>query len=107
MKEPLSELMKQAQKVQEQMKQVQDQIARAEIAGESGAGLVKVLATGKHFIKRVEIDPSLLTEDKAILEDLIAAAINDAVRKVDEFNQTKVASLTAGINLPMGFNIPF
>lgn len=102
----LGDIMKQAQKVQEQMDQVQQELANLEVMGESGAGLVKVCMSGRHDVKRVEIDDALLTEEKSVLEDLIAAAVNDAVRKVETENKEKVASLSSGI-LPPGFKMPF
>jgi nucleoid-associated protein EbfC len=107
MKNQLAGLMKQAQAMQENMKQAQDAIAAMEIEGVSGAGMVKVLMTGRHDVKRVTIDPSLLGEDKDMLEDLVAAAINDAVRKVEIASQEKMAGLTAGMPLPPGFKLPF
>ena len=107
MKNQLAGLMKQAQAMQENMKQAQDAIAVMEIEGVSGAGMVKVLMTGRHDVKRVTIDPSLLGEDKDMLEDLVAAAINDAVRKVEIASQEKMAGLTAGMPLPPGFKLPF
>src|SRR5690606_26523998 len=103
MKGQLGDLMKQAQQMQEQMQKMQEELAKAEVTGESGAGLVKVLMTGRHDVKRVQIDDSLLKEDKEVLEDLIAAAINDAVRRVEQFNQDKVSGLASGMNLPAGF----
>ena len=99
--------MKQAQEMQERMQKMQEEVANAEVQGESGAGMVKVVMTGRHDVKRVEIDPSLMSEDKEILEDLLAAAVNDAVRRVEQFNQDKMGGLTAGINLPPGFKFPF
>lgn len=100
MKGGFGNLMKQAQKMQQEMEKVQAELANMEVEGESGAGLVKVVMTGRHDVKRVEIDPSLLTDDKEMLEDLIAAAVNDAVRKVEQNNQEKMSGLTAGVNLP-------
>jgi len=107
MKNQLAGLMKQAQAMQENMKQAQDAIAAMEIEGVSGAGMVRVLMTGRHDVKRVTIDSSLLGEDKDMLEDLVAAAINDAVRKVEIASQEKMAGLTAGMPLPPGFKLPF
>lgn len=107
MKGQLSGLMKQAQQMQENLKKVQDEIAGMEIEGQSGAGMVKVLMTGRHDVKRVSIDPSLLAEDKDMLEDLVAAAINDAVRRVESATQEKMASVTAGLPLPPGMKFPF
>ena len=107
MKNQLAGLMKQAQAMQENMKQAQEAIAAMEVEGVSGAGLVKVLMTGRHDVKRVVIDPTLLAEDKDMLEDLVAAAVNDAVRKVELASQEKMAGLTAGMPLPPGFKLPF
>ncbi|MCW7552341.1 MULTISPECIES: YbaB/EbfC family nucleoid-associated protein [Endozoicomonas] len=103
----MGNLMKQAQKMQEDMQRVQEELANAEVQGESGAGMVKVTMTGRHDVKRVEIDPSLMEEDKEMLEDLLAAAVNDAVRKVESNNKEKMSGLTAGMNLPDGFKMPF
>ncbi|MDE1465446.1 YbaB/EbfC family nucleoid-associated protein [Spartinivicinus poritis] len=103
----MGNLMKQAQQMQEQMQKVQEELANAEVTGESGAGLVSIVMTGRHDVKRVNIDPSLLQEDKEMLEDLIAAAVNDAVRKVEKNNQDKMANLTGGMKLPEGFKFPF
>ena len=104
-------LMQQAQKMQEQMqkqmKKTQDELAQTEVTGESGAGLVKITMTGKHDVKRVNISPDLMQEDKEILEDLIAAAVNDAVRKVETVTQEKMAGATAGMGLPAGMKLPF
>ncbi|MCL6417271.1 YbaB/EbfC family nucleoid-associated protein [Aestuariirhabdus sp. Z084] len=107
MKGGMGNLMKQAQKMQEQMQKAQEELANAEVTGESGAGLVKVLMTGRHDVKRVQLDDSLLQEDKEILEDLLAAAVNDAVRKVEKNTQEKMAGVTGGMNLPDGFKMPF
>jgi len=103
----IGNLMKQAQQMQENMQKLQAKLAEMEVEGESGAGLVKVTMTGKHDVKRVSIDPSLLADDKDMLEDLIAAAINDAVRKIDSVTQEKMSSATAGLPLPPGFKLPF
>jgi len=103
----LGDLMKQAQQMQEKMQEAQNEVANVEVNGESGAGLVKVCMTGRHDVKRIELDPSLMTEDKEILEDLIAAAVNDAVRKVEEQTKDKMSSVTNGIPLPPGFKMPF
>lgn len=103
----LGDIMKQAQQMQEQMQKMQEELANLEVSGESGAGLVKVRMTGKHDVKSVDIDPSLLTEEKSLLEDLLAAAVNDAVRKVEEANKNKLGSLTSGIPMPPGFKMPF
>jgi DNA-binding YbaB/EbfC family protein len=107
MKAGLGDLMKQAQQLQEQMQKAQEQLAGAEVTGESGAGLVKVIMTGRHDVKRVTIDPSLLSEDKEILEDLLAAAVNDAVRRVEEKNRDMLSGMTQGLNIPGGFKMPF
>ena len=103
----MGNLMKQAQKMQEDMQKAQEELANAEVQGESGAGMVKVTMTGRHDVKRVEIDPGLMEEDKEMLEDLLAAAVNDAVRKVESNNKEKMSGLTAGMNLPDGFKMPF
>jgi DNA-binding YbaB/EbfC family protein len=107
MKGGMAGLMKQAQQMQEKMARMQDELANAESTGESGAGLVKVVMTGRHDVKRVSIDDSLLQEDKEILEDLIAAAVNDAVRKIEAASQAQMAGMTAGMQLPPGFKMPF
>ncbi len=107
MKGNLSDLMKQAQKMQADMQKAQEELANAEIHGEAGAGLVKVVMTGRHDVKRVTIDPAVLTEDKEVLEDLLAAAVNDAVRKVEAHNQQAMAGLASGLNIPGGFKMPF
>jgi DNA-binding YbaB/EbfC family protein len=107
MKNQLAGLMKQAQTMQENMKQAQDAIAAMEVEGESGGGMVKIVMTGRHDVKRVTIAPTLLSEDKDMLEDLVAAAMNDAVRKVETVSQQKMAGLTAGMPLPPGFKLPF
>lgn len=103
----LGDIMKQAQQLQEQMQQAQQELAKKEVQGESGAGLVKIIMNGRHDVKAVTIDDSLLTEDKEILEDLIAAAVNDAVRKVEASNQSMMSGLTAGMDMPPGFKMPF
>ncbi|MET1255587.1 YbaB/EbfC family nucleoid-associated protein [Aliikangiella maris] len=103
----LGGLMKQAQEMQEKMQKAQEEVANLEVTGQSGAGLVKILMTGRHDVRKVEIDDELLKDDKEILEDLIAAAINDAVRKVEEESKDKMSSVTSGIPLPPGFKMPF
>jgi len=100
-------LMKQAQQMQENMKRVQEELAKTEVEGQSGAGLVKVTMTCRHDVKRVSIAPSLLGEDKDMLEDLVAAAINDAVRRVEATTQEKMSGLTGGMGLPPGLKLPF
>lgn len=107
MKANLGNIMKQAQQMQENMKAMQEQLASIEIEGQSGAGMVKVVMTCRHDVKRVSIDPSLLGDDKEMLEDLIAAAVNDAVRRVETTAQEKMGSLTGGLGLPPGFKLPF
>ena len=107
MKNQLAGLMKQAQSMQENMKKAQDEIAAMEVEGVAGAGMVKIVMTGRHDVRRVTIDPSLLTEEKDILEDLVAAAMNDAVRKVEASSQEKMAGMAAGLPLPPGFKLPF
>jgi len=100
-------LMKQAQAMQDNMKKMQDQLATIEVEGQSGAGMVKVVMTCKNDVKRVSIDPSLLGEDRDMLEDLVAAAFNDAVRKAEATTQEKMAGISAGLPLPPGFKMPF
>ena len=107
MKGQLAGLMKQAQQMQENMKKVQEQLASTEVEGQSGAGMVKVIMTCRHDVKRVTIDQSLLGDDKEMLEDLIAAAMNDAVRRVEATVQEKMAGVTSGLPLPPGFKMPF
>jgi DNA-binding YbaB/EbfC family protein len=107
MKGNLAGLMKQAQAMQDNMKKMQDQLAAIEVEGQSGAGLVKVTMSCKNDVKRVVIDPSLLGDDKDMLEDLVAAAFNDAVRKAEATSQEKMAGVTAGLPLPPGFKMPF
>ena len=103
----IGDMMKQAKSVQENMQKMQEELANAEVRGESGAGLVVVVMTGRHDVKKVEIDTSLLAEDKEVLEDLIAAAVNNAVQKVERNTKDKLGSLTAGMGLPEGFKMPF
>jgi len=107
MKGGLGNLMKQAQRMQETMQKAQQELAVMEVTGEAGGGLVSVVMTGRHDVKRVNIDDSLLKEDKEMLEDLLAAAVNDAVRQVESTTQEKMSGLTAGIGLPGGFKMPF
>ena len=107
MKGGMAGLMKQAQQMQEKMQKMQEELANAELTGESGAGLVSIVMTGRHDVRRVNIDDSLMSEDKDVLEDLIAAAFNDAVRKLEKQNQEKMAGMTSGMNLPDGFKMPF
>ena len=107
MKGQLAGLMKQAQAMQDNMKKMQDQLATMEVEGQAGAGMVKVVMTCKNDVKRVTIDPSLLGEDKDMLEDLVAAAFNDAVRKAEATANEKMSGMTAGLPLPPGFKLPF
>ena len=107
MKGQLAGLMKQAQAMQDNMKKAQDELALLEVEGQSGAGLVKVTMSCKHDVKRIAIDPSLLAEDKDMLEDLVAAAFNDAVRRAEEVSTAKMGKLTAGMPLPPGMKLPF
>ncbi|AUM14653.1 YbaB/EbfC family nucleoid-associated protein [Ketobacter alkanivorans] len=107
MKGQFGDLMKQAQEMQERMQKMQEEIANTEVTGESGAGMVKVTMTGRHDVKRVQIDDGLMSEEKEVLEDLLAAAVNDAVRRVEQNNQDKMGGLASGINLPPGFKFPF
>ncbi len=107
MKNQLAGLMKQAQQMQDNMKKAQEELASIEVEGQSGAGMVKVTMTCRHDVKRVTIDDSLLKDDKDMLEDLIAAAVNDAVRRVESTVQEKMAGVTAGLPLPPGFKMPF
>lgn len=104
----LGNMMKQAQQMQERMQKAQAEIANLEVVGEAGAGLVKVTMLGNHNVRRVSIDPSLFVDDDAeMLEDLVAAAINDAVRRVEQTSREKMAEVTGGMNLPPGFKMPF
>jgi nucleoid-associated protein EbfC len=103
----IGNMMKQAQQMQANMQKVQAEIALLEVTGESGGGMVKVLMTGKHEVKRVTIEPSVSGEDREMLEDLVAAAINDAVHKVEAQVSQKMASVTAGMQLPPGMKLPF
>lgn len=103
----MGQLMKQAQKMQDQMAKVQEELAKMEVVGESGAGMVKVTMTGSHSVRRVEIDPELMEDDKEMLEDLLAAAVNDAVRRVEEENKSRMADVTGGMQMPPGMKMPF
>ena len=107
MKGGIGDIMRQAQQVQENLQKTQEEIANAEVIGESGAGMVKLVMTGRHDVKRVNIDPVLIKDDKELLEDLIAAAVNDANRKVEKLSQDKMSNLTAGLELPAGMKLPF
>ena len=107
MKNQLAGLMKQAQQMQDNLKRAQEELAHIEVEGQAGAGLVKVTMTCRHDVKRVSIDPSLMGEDRDMLEDLVAAAINDAVRRVESTTQEKMSGLTMGMPMPPGFKLPF
>lgn len=107
MKGQLAGLVKQAQQMQENLKKAQAEIAGMEVEGQAGAGMVKVVMTGRHDVRRVSIDPSLMSDDKEMLEDLIAAAVNDAVRRVEAATQEKMGGLTSGLGLPPGMKLPF
>jgi hypothetical protein len=107
MKGGMGNLMKQAQKMQERMQKAQEELANAETTGESGAGLVKIVMTGRHDVKSVSLDDSLMEEDKEIIEDLLAAAVNDAVRKIEAASSEKMGSMTDGMGLPPGMKLPF
>ncbi|MDH5369282.1 MAG: YbaB/EbfC family nucleoid-associated protein [Gammaproteobacteria bacterium] len=107
MKGGIGNLMKQAQKMQEDMAKAQEEMANIEVTGQSGGGMVSVVMTCRHDVKRVSIDDSLLGDDKDMLEDLIAAAVNDAVRQVEKTSADKMSGMTAGLNLPGGMKLPF
>ena len=103
----INNLMKQAQEMQEKMAELQNQAANTEVTGESGAGMVQVVMTGRHDVRKVTVDPSLMSEDKELLEDLLAAAVNDAVRKVESRSKVAMSSMAGGMDLPPGFKMPF
>jgi DNA-binding YbaB/EbfC family protein len=107
MKNQIAGLMQQAQKMQENVKRMNDELANVEVEGQSGAGLVKVTLTCKYKARRLSIDPSLVGEDREMLEDLVVAAFNDAVRRAEEAAQERMAAITAGMPLPPGFKMPF
>lgn len=107
MKGALGQLMKQAQQMQESLQKAQEELATLETTGESGGGMVSIVMNGRHDVRGVTIDPSLIGDDKEMLEDLIAAAINDAVRKVEAMSKEKLSGLSAGLNLPDGIKLPF
>jgi DNA-binding YbaB/EbfC family protein len=107
MKGGLGNIMKQAQRVQEELQKAQQKLAEEEVTGESGGGMVRVLMNGKHEVRRVEIDPALMEDDKEMLEDLLAAAVNDAVHRVADKMQESMSGLTAGLPLPPGMKLPF
>jgi DNA-binding YbaB/EbfC family protein len=107
MKGPLAGLMQQAQRMQDEMKRAQEEIANAEVTGEAGGGVVSVVMSGRHEVRRVNLDRKMLQEDSEMTEDLIAAAFNDAVNKIAALTQEKLGGLTSGMNLPAGFKLPF
>lgn len=106
MKGPLAQMMKQAQEMQRKMEEAQAALGAQEVVGESGAGMVKVTMTGRNDVRAVSIDPTLM-DDRAMLEDLVAAALNDAVRRVEAMRQEQMSGLTEGMNLPAGLKLPF
>lgn len=103
----MENMMKQAQEMQKKLQDAQEELAKAEVTGEAGAGLVKVTMTGRHDVRQVQLDADLMQEDKEVLEDLLAAAVNDAVRRVEAHNQEKMSELTGGLGMPPGFKMPF
>ncbi len=103
----LNDLMQKAAEMQEKMQKAQEDLAKMEVTGEAGAGLVKVQMNGRHDVRRVTIDPSVMSEDKEMLEDLLAAAVNDAVRKVEANNQNQLSGMLSGMGMPGGFKMPF
>ncbi|MBB3140171.1 YbaB/EbfC family nucleoid-associated protein [Halomonas organivorans] len=107
MKGGMGNLMKQAQEMQEKMQKAQEEVAKAEVHGEAGAGMIKITMNGRHDVLKVDIDPSVMQEDKELLEDLLAAAVNDAVRKVEASSKQLMEDATSGLNLPPGFKMPF
>ena len=107
MKGGFGDLMQQAQQMQAELQKAQAAIAEREVEGESGAGLVRVTMNGRHDVRRVEIDPAVLTEEKSVLEDLLAAAVNDAVRRVESAQRDAMSEVAGGITLPEGFKFPF
>lgn len=106
MKGPLGNLMKQAQEMQATMQKLQEELAAMEVTGEAGGGMVTVAMTGRHEVRRVVIDATLMGEDKEMLEDLVAAAINDAVQRVERESASRVSGLASGLNLPAGLKLP-
>lgn len=107
MKGAMGNMMRQAQKMQEDMKKAQEEVANMEVEGQAGGGMVKVLMNGRHELRKVELDDSLMSDDKEMIEDLLAAAVNDAVRKIEQQSSERMSSVTAGLNLPGGMKLPF
>ena len=107
MKGAMGNMMRQAQKMQEDMQKAQEEIANMEVEGQAGGGMVKVMMNGRHELRKVELDDSLMSDDKEMIEDLLAAAVNDAVRKIEQQSSEKMSGVTAGMNLPGGMKLPF
>lgn len=107
MKGAMGNMMKQAQKMQEDMQKAQEEIANMEVEGQAGGGMVKVVMNGRHELRKVELDDSLMSDDKEMIEDLLAAAVNDAVRRIEQQSSEKMSGITAGLNLPGGIKLPF
>ena len=107
MKGGIGNLMKQAQKMQADMQKAQEELANMEVEGQAGGGMVKVIMNGRHELRRVSLDDSLMEDDKEMIEDLLAAAVNDAVRRIEQQTQEKMSGLTDGMNLPGGLKLPF
>ena len=107
MKGAMGNMMRQAQKMQEDMKKAQEEVANMEAEGQAGGGMVKVLMNGRHELRKVELDDSLMSDDKEMIEDLLAAAVNDAVRKIEQQSSERMSSVTEGMNLPAGMKLPF
>jgi len=107
MKNPLGQMMKQAQKMQEKMQEAQEELAQTEVEGQAGGGMVKLTMTCRHEVRGVTIDPDLLGDDREMLEDILVAAFNDALRKVEETTKEKYSGMTSGLGLPPGLNLPF
>jgi len=107
MKNPLGSLMKQAQQMQEQMQSAQEELSHLEVEGEAGGGMVRLTMTCRHEVRNIQVDDALLGEDKDMLEDILAAAFNDALRKVEKTTQDKMSGMTSGMNLPAGMKLPF
>ena len=107
MKGQIGQLMQQAQQMQENRKRAQEEIAKLEVTGSAGGGMVEITMTGRHEVRRVRIDRKLITDDPEMAEDMVAAAVNDAVNKVAEVSQQKLGSVSSGMNLPPGFKLPF
>ena len=107
MKNPLGSLMKQAQQMQEQMQSAQEELSHLEVEGEAGGGMVRLTMTCRHEVRNIQVDDALMGEDKDMLEDILAAAFNDALRKVEKTTQDKMSGMTSGLNLPAGMKLPF